>query len=185
MVATCADVLLGKAYNIFPLQASSTLQLLPLGYGKGVVANVQVADVTVAGMSVNRYKPVATFPKPVVTCNLPVELNSISAIRTFEPDGVMSIQVVPPSADLSRPEASNVLGPVARYILPPASQTMRLQVNPVVFGNCAQVTPLSVLLKTPLPLTASALKYPSPVQKYMVAGVPGTWQISPIERLLR
>jgi hypothetical protein len=38
----------------------------------------------------------------------------------------------------------------------------------VLLGSRFQVAPASVLLKTPIPLTASALEKDSPVQKYMM-----------------
>src|SRR5689334_4239497 len=46
-----------------------------------------------------------------------------------------------------------------------------------VDGSCFHVAPPSTDFQTPFPYTASALLVASPVAKYMICGLDGSWQI--------
>ncbi len=72
----------------------------------------------------------------------------------------------------------------ATYKLPLASHITLLTFQKfAVPAITVQLTPWSVLIQIPAPLTASALIAFSPVPKYMMFTSEGSWQILPMERL--
>src|SRR5687768_10360620 len=115
MVGTWCDELSGQAYNTFPLTANSVRWLNVV---KGVVGVTHVG-VEFDGLSVYLYPDVLKIP--VATCSLPVLLISRSQTLVPIPEGVMSVQVVPPFVDLKSPVFR-----VPRYTFPAASQTIRV-----------------------------------------------------------
>ena len=70
------------------------------------------------------------------------------------------------------------------YKLPEASHTtLKVRIMLSVPGNWLQVKPASVDFQTPFPYTASALLVASPVDKYIIFGCAGSWQIEEIAKL--
>jgi hypothetical protein len=151
------------------------------------------AGVAVAGFNVYLWFTVEVPPVvyPKLACNLPVLVISISVQILFilvRLLGVILVKVTPLSVDLYNPEVLTKGAAVEReatYRLPAASHC-NLKVLPktvAVEASLDHVIPASVDFQIPAPTTASALATGSPVPKYMIDLLVGSWQIALIARL--